>query len=186
MTTPDQTVTLPSPVPGAESECPDCVTCGQAADALRPVEARSSDGWMTIQVRGFDELMYALARAESKGYMPDAMRAEYEAFDYEKVSPVGRVAAPAVPSAHNLRALLQEAVDTIDSLPGYPKGADLCDRIEAALTASTPEPTEAQIEAGASALTDSAIGKGHWANASEESKAIYRGHARNVLKAALT
>lgn len=30
-----------------------------------------------------------------------------------------------------LRAMLREARDTIDTLPGYPKGADLCDRIDA-------------------------------------------------------
>jgi hypothetical protein len=32
-----------------------------------------------------------------------------------------------------LRALLTEACETIDTLPGYPTGADLCDRIDAAL-----------------------------------------------------
>lgn len=32
-----------------------------------------------------------------------------------------------------MRGLLRESRDTIDTLPGYPKGADLCDRIDAAL-----------------------------------------------------
>jgi hypothetical protein len=36
--------------------------------------------------------------------------------------------------------LLREAVETIDTLPGYPKGADLCDRIEAFLTIPQAEP----------------------------------------------
>ncbi len=40
-------------------------------------------------------------------------------------------------------ALLREAVETIDTLPGYPKGADLCDRIEELLAAAPPAPEEA-------------------------------------------
>lgn len=44
--------------------------------------------------------------------------------------------------------------------------------------------TEQQIEAGASALVESCIAKGHWAHASDESKTIYRGHAKAVILAA--
>lgn len=45
-----------------------------------------------------------------------------------------------------LEGLLREARDTIDTLPGYPIGADLCDRIEAALSqqAEPVEPAPAQ------------------------------------------
>ena len=43
---------------------------------------------------------------------------------------------------------------------------------------------DAMVESGASALVDSCIAKGHWAHASDESKDIYRGHAKAVLLAA--
>lgn len=46
------------------------------------------------------------------------------------------------------------------------------------------ELSEEAVEAGASALVDSCVAKGHWSHASEESKAIYRKHARAVLTAA--
>ena len=44
--------------------------------------------------------------------------------------------------------------------------------------------TDEQIDVGASALVDSCICKGHWAHATEESKAVYRRHAEAVLRAA--
>lgn len=46
------------------------------------------------------------------------------------------------------------------------------------------EMSEEAVEAGASALVDSCVAKGHWSHASEESKSIYRKHARAVLTAA--
>ncbi len=37
-----------------------------------------------------------------------------------------------------LLGMLREARDTIDTLPGYPKGADLCDRIDVELGEAVP------------------------------------------------
>jgi hypothetical protein len=59
-----------------------------AAQAPKVAESEShpapvQEGWKTIQVNSaFDALMTALDRAERKGYLPDAMSDEYEAFDY--------------------------------------------------------------------------------------------------------
>ena len=39
--------------------------------------------WKTVSVIGFDELMNALDRADRKGYMPDAIREEWEGFNWE-------------------------------------------------------------------------------------------------------
>jgi len=44
--------------------------------------------------------------------------------------------------------------------------------------------TDAQIDAGASALVDSCIAPGHSKHVSDESKAVYRLHAKAVLAAA--
>ena len=40
-------------------------------------------GYKLIAVKGFDELMQALDRADRKGYLPDAVADEWDAFDYE-------------------------------------------------------------------------------------------------------
>ena len=53
------------------------------AALLEPV----GEGWRTIAVNpGFDALFEALERAQSKGYMPDAMADEWEAFDYREIA----------------------------------------------------------------------------------------------------
>lgn len=46
-----------------------------------------------------------------------------------------------------------------------------------------PSPNSDDIEAGAEALVDSCIAKGHWAHCSDESKEVYRQHAKAVLDA---
>lgn len=56
--------------------CPDCAT--------------QPEGWELISVTGFDDLMAALLRADNKGYMPDAMRDEWAAFDYNRLTRFAR------------------------------------------------------------------------------------------------
>lgn len=56
-----------------------------------PVAEPEGDGWALYWVRHLPEMMSALNRASNKGYMPDAMADEYDAFDY-------REAAPTVPT----------------------------------------------------------------------------------------
>ena len=43
--------------------------------------------WKTVSVVGFDELMQALERADRKGYIPDAIKEEWEAFNWEPEQP---------------------------------------------------------------------------------------------------
>jgi hypothetical protein len=43
--------------------------------------------WRTVQVRGLDELIAALERAERKGYMPDAISDQWAQFDYRAAPP---------------------------------------------------------------------------------------------------
>ena len=43
--------------------------------------------WKTVSVIGFDELMGALKHAERKGYMPDVIREEWEAFNWKLEPP---------------------------------------------------------------------------------------------------
>ena len=43
--------------------------------------------WKTVSVVGFDELMQALDRADRKGYMPDAIKEEWEAFNWKPEQP---------------------------------------------------------------------------------------------------
>ena len=40
------------------------------------------EGFTLVAVKGLAELVTALARAENKGYLPDAMADEWAAFDY--------------------------------------------------------------------------------------------------------
>ena len=62
----------------------------------------------TIRVgTSFDDLLRALDRADSKGYMPDALVGEWEAFDWEVVSDP----EPAQPASEPLSAW-QSAFDT--------------------------------------------------------------------------
>ena len=70
--------------------------------------------------------------------------------------------------------------------PEYRRGFAAClDAVKAAQAAQPRKAlSDAEIEAGASALVDSCVAKGHWKHASEESKAIYRQHTRAVLEAA--
>jgi hypothetical protein len=73
-----------SPDEGGEP-CPDCnapVQCGEDA-------AEQADEAVTIKVDKdrFDQLMDALDRAESKGYMPDAIAQRWSAFEWEIVPP---------------------------------------------------------------------------------------------------
>jgi hypothetical protein len=73
-----------SPDEGGEP-CPDCnapAQCGEDA-------AEQADEAVTIKVDKdrFDQLMDALDRAESKGYMPDAIAQRWSAFEWEIVPP---------------------------------------------------------------------------------------------------
>jgi hypothetical protein len=43
--------------------------------------------WKTVSVVAFDELMQALDRADRKGYMPDAIKEEWEAFNWKLEQP---------------------------------------------------------------------------------------------------
>jgi hypothetical protein len=43
--------------------------------------------WKTVSVVAFDELMQALDRADRKGYMPDAIKEEWEAFNWKPEQP---------------------------------------------------------------------------------------------------
>jgi len=43
--------------------------------------------WKTVSVVGFDELMQALERADRKGYMSDAIKEEWEAFNWKPEQP---------------------------------------------------------------------------------------------------
>ena len=40
------------------------------------------EGYTPVAVKGLDDLVCALERAESKGYLPDAVAEEWAAFDY--------------------------------------------------------------------------------------------------------
>lgn len=51
----------------------------EASTALPP-------GYRLVAVSGLDELIDALDRADRKGYMPDAMREEWEAFCFREVA----------------------------------------------------------------------------------------------------
>ena len=43
--------------------------------------------WKTVSVVGFDELMRALDYADRKGFMPDAIKEEWEAFNWKPEQP---------------------------------------------------------------------------------------------------
>ena len=43
--------------------------------------------WKTVSVVGFDELMRALDYADRKGFMPDAIKEEWEAFNWKPQQP---------------------------------------------------------------------------------------------------
>lgn len=59
-----------------EPDAPPPVTQGtQAAPA-------ASEQWMTVQVVGLVQLVEALSRADRKGYLPDAMAEQWDAFNY--------------------------------------------------------------------------------------------------------
>ena len=53
---------------------------------MTTTSTESADEWETVSVKGFDALMTALERADSKGYMPDAMADEWAAFDFRRAS----------------------------------------------------------------------------------------------------
>ncbi len=44
--------------------------------------------WKTVSVVGFDELMRALDYADRKGFMPDAIKEEWDAFNWKPEQPV--------------------------------------------------------------------------------------------------
>jgi hypothetical protein len=77
-----------------------------AAPTPAQPEPEPVEGEQLVYVRGFDELLQALERADRKGYMPDAMADEWAAFDY-------RVAAlpPARPPTAAESAALQDAAE---------------------------------------------------------------------------
>jgi len=56
----------------------------QAAEPV-PAVQKLPFGYRLIAVKNFDALLTALDRAESKGYMPDAMKDEWESFEYSQV-----------------------------------------------------------------------------------------------------
>ena len=64
----------------------------------------------------FDALLTALNRAENKGYLPDAIASEWEAFDY---SPVHAAPAPAQP-----RQPLSEWIACSEQMPILSEGDD--------------------------------------------------------------
>lgn len=60
----------------------------EAAEPAPPIERVDALGFRAVYVNeGFEALMEALSRADRKGYLPDAMVDEWEAFDYRTVLP---------------------------------------------------------------------------------------------------
>lgn len=60
---------------------------GQAIEAKPPTAAGVEPGWETLSVKNLGPLLDALDRADSKGYMPDAMADEWAAFDCRPATP---------------------------------------------------------------------------------------------------
>lgn len=76
----------------------------QAATPTAPAQRASAvpDGFKLVAVKGFDELVEALARAARKSYLPDAMADEWAALDWHTV------ATPTAPADVMADAELQE------------------------------------------------------------------------------
>jgi hypothetical protein len=66
--------------------------------------------WVEIEAKGLKELCAALERAESKGYLPDAICDEWQAFDFNYL------AHPTPDDADELRGLLVECREHLDRL----------------------------------------------------------------------
>lgn len=62
----------------------------QAARISKLEEARTRDQWLIVRTIGFSPLIDALQRAEDKGYLPDALRAEWSNFQYDVVDIIYR------------------------------------------------------------------------------------------------
>lgn len=89
-------------------------------------EAVAPAGYRLMWVAGFDELMEAMFRADAKGYMPHAVQAHWEAFNYREAATnsQGVVYTSAQPTnSDNARAALQ-AVHTLLQLKGFYQSDD--------------------------------------------------------------
>ena len=87
----------------------------QARAALAQ-QAATPTGWKLVQVNDkFDALMTALDRAARKGYMPDAMSEEWEAFDYNEAA-APTPAAQAEPAGPGDMAVYQAMADRYAAL----------------------------------------------------------------------
>lgn len=78
--------------------------------AAAPAEAQAvpssealPEGFVMMAVYGLEDLVRALDRAESKGYLPDAMRDAYTAFDYRAQPPQPPQAVPVAQAASEPR-----------------------------------------------------------------------------------
>jgi hypothetical protein len=58
-----------------------------ACEVAKP--AAVPEGWKLVATKGLDGLVEALDRAQRKGYLPDAMADEWEAFEYRDAASKG-------------------------------------------------------------------------------------------------
>lgn len=141
------------------SEAADALEAAQAEiERLKPITQNALEQWRRVQ----EQRDAALERIESinddRNYVQGQLReALARLAELEKQKPVGFV------HAGELQIAWEKAWQAAQS--------------------AQPLREEA-VEAGASALVDSCVAKGHWSHTSEESKSIYRKHARAVLTAA--
>lgn len=93
------------------------------------------DGFRLIAVKGFDALVAVLNRAESKGYMPDAIAEEWDAFDYREQ------AAPAQLPDGLIKALRRQEQCDEDGADCIVSRQAVCEAIDLLLAHYTPSLT---------------------------------------------
>ncbi|VVE79328.1 hypothetical protein [Pandoraea sputorum] len=114
------------------SAAPAAPSAGQEAVA-------DADGWEWVRVKNFRQLIDGLERAQSKGYMPDALSDEWAALEIDY--------APVAVDDGSERRLFQEIIDEKDR-----QIRELCERIE---IDDSPEPDDAApVNGGTHGLWD--------------------------------
>jgi hypothetical protein len=113
--------------------------------AAAPQVPAVPDGYKLTAVKGFDELMTALNRAESKGYLPDAVAEHWSAFDWRASPSAAQQPAERVPlTDEQLLALLGDIdADTKRLPPGIKAFARAVESAHGISAAGVKEPGNA-------------------------------------------
>jgi hypothetical protein len=89
----------------------------RAAAAAEQLRGIAPPGYKLVAVKGLSALIQALDRAERKGYLPDAMADEWEAFEWSQ--PVAALTSPQPPREPTLLQQYDR-----EQQPGYPDGRE--------------------------------------------------------------